>query len=209
MKALLERGRRRRGHVRRPRVRRRAHRAGFDGVRRARSRPRRWDGWSSESGIARERDARGWRDLLARTRDHRLLGDGAHAAPATRSRTSRRSPTCCCCAAASAGRARASARCAATATCRATARWASTSSPAPAFLDALAREFGFAPPRAHGLDTVGAIEAMHAGRVRRASSRWAATSCRPRPTPTRTADALRALRADRARRRPSSTARTW
>jgi len=38
--------------------------------------------------------------------------------------------------------------------------------PGPALLDALARRFGFAPPRAHGLDVVGAIEAMHAGRVR-------------------------------------------
>ncbi|WP_026400378.1 FdhF/YdeP family oxidoreductase [Actinomadura rifamycini] len=35
--------------------------------------------------------------------------------------------------------------------------------PAPAFLDALEAEFGFAPPRAHGLDTVGAIRAMRDG----------------------------------------------
>ncbi len=38
--------------------------------------------------------------------------------------------------------------------------------PPPAFLDRLGAEFGFEPPRAPGLDTVGAIEAMHAGRVR-------------------------------------------
>jgi molybdopterin-dependent oxidoreductase alpha subunit len=38
--------------------------------------------------------------------------------------------------------------------------------PRPAFLDALEREFGFAPPREPGLDTVGALEAMLAGRVR-------------------------------------------
>ena len=38
--------------------------------------------------------------------------------------------------------------------------------PGPALLDALARRFGFTPPRAPGLDVVGAIEAMHAGRVR-------------------------------------------
>ena len=41
-----------------------------------------------------------------------------------------------------------------------------TARPEAAFLDALARRFGFAPPRASGLDTVGAIEAMRDGRVR-------------------------------------------
>ncbi|MDQ1707980.1 MAG: hypothetical protein QOJ88_1191 [Pyrinomonadaceae bacterium] len=34
------------------------------------------------------------------------------------------------------------------------------------FLDALAREFNFAPPRRHGYDTVKAIEALHAGNAR-------------------------------------------
>jgi len=38
--------------------------------------------------------------------------------------------------------------------------------PAAKFLDALEAEFGFAPPRDHGLDTVGAIEAMRDGRAR-------------------------------------------
>ncbi|MER7546607.1 FdhF/YdeP family oxidoreductase [Spirillospora sp. NPDC127506] len=38
--------------------------------------------------------------------------------------------------------------------------------PKPAFLDALAAEFGFDPPREHGLDTVGAIRAMRDGRAR-------------------------------------------
>jgi molybdopterin-dependent oxidoreductase alpha subunit len=37
--------------------------------------------------------------------------------------------------------------------------------PPEAFLDALEREFSFSPPREHGLDTVGAIEAMCAGRA--------------------------------------------
>ncbi|WP_223645950.1 FdhF/YdeP family oxidoreductase [Corallococcus sp. EGB] len=36
----------------------------------------------------------------------------------------------------------------------------------PEFMDALAREFGFAPPRHTGLDTVGTIQAMHDGRVK-------------------------------------------
>ena len=38
--------------------------------------------------------------------------------------------------------------------------------PSDAFLDALAREFDFDPPRRHGLDTVETIKAMHAGRVK-------------------------------------------
>jgi molybdopterin-dependent oxidoreductase alpha subunit len=38
--------------------------------------------------------------------------------------------------------------------------------PADTFLDALAREFGFEPPRRHGLDTVETIRAMHAARVK-------------------------------------------
>ncbi|NSC21062.1 FdhF/YdeP family oxidoreductase [Streptomyces albus subsp. chlorinus] len=38
--------------------------------------------------------------------------------------------------------------------------------PAPAFLDALEKEFGFAPPREHGLDVVRAIRAMRDGQVK-------------------------------------------
>ncbi|MEV7285832.1 FdhF/YdeP family oxidoreductase [Streptomyces sp. NPDC093252] len=38
--------------------------------------------------------------------------------------------------------------------------------PAPAFLDALEKEFGFAPPRAHGLDVVRAIRAMRDDRAK-------------------------------------------
>ncbi|HEV3468273.1 MAG TPA: FdhF/YdeP family oxidoreductase [Pyrinomonadaceae bacterium] len=38
--------------------------------------------------------------------------------------------------------------------------------PADSFLDALAREFRFEPPRRHGLDTVETIKAMHDGRVK-------------------------------------------
>jgi molybdopterin-dependent oxidoreductase alpha subunit len=38
--------------------------------------------------------------------------------------------------------------------------------PTETFLDALASEFSFAPPRAHGYDTVNAIKAMHAGAAR-------------------------------------------
>jgi molybdopterin-dependent oxidoreductase alpha subunit len=38
--------------------------------------------------------------------------------------------------------------------------------PNAAFLDALAREFSFDPPREHGLDVVDTIKAMHDGRVR-------------------------------------------
>ncbi len=38
--------------------------------------------------------------------------------------------------------------------------------PSAAFLDKLAAEFSIAPPRAHGLDVVDSIKAMHAGRVK-------------------------------------------
>ncbi len=38
--------------------------------------------------------------------------------------------------------------------------------PSQAFLDALAKEFGFEPPRRHGLDTVETIRAMRDGRVK-------------------------------------------
>ena len=38
--------------------------------------------------------------------------------------------------------------------------------PTPQFLDRLAAEFGFGPPRAHGFDTVAAIQALHASRAR-------------------------------------------
>ncbi|RKH69633.1 hypothetical protein D7X96_14340 [Corallococcus interemptor] len=36
----------------------------------------------------------------------------------------------------------------------------------PEFMDALSKEFGFAPPRHRGLDTVGTIQALHDGRVK-------------------------------------------
>jgi molybdopterin-dependent oxidoreductase alpha subunit len=38
--------------------------------------------------------------------------------------------------------------------------------PAPAFLDALEKEFGFAPPREHGFDVVRAIEALRDGEAK-------------------------------------------
>jgi molybdopterin-dependent oxidoreductase alpha subunit len=41
-----------------------------------------------------------------------------------------------------------------------------TERPTPDFLDRLGREFGFEPPREPGLDTVGAIRALHDGRAR-------------------------------------------
>jgi molybdopterin-dependent oxidoreductase alpha subunit len=40
-----------------------------------------------------------------------------------------------------------------------------THQPKPAFLDALARDFAFAPPREPGVDTVGAVHAMEAGEL--------------------------------------------
>ncbi len=41
-----------------------------------------------------------------------------------------------------------------------------TERPTQAFLDQLATEFSFSPPRAHGLDTVDSIKAMHVGRAK-------------------------------------------
>lgn len=38
--------------------------------------------------------------------------------------------------------------------------------PAPAFLDALEKEFGFAPPREHGYDVVRAIRALRDGEAK-------------------------------------------
>ena len=38
--------------------------------------------------------------------------------------------------------------------------------PTPQFLDSLEKEFSFRPPRDHGLDTVGAIQAMHDGKAK-------------------------------------------
>src|SRR5207253_3016417 len=38
--------------------------------------------------------------------------------------------------------------------------------PTKTFLDSLAREFNFAPPREHGYDTVNAIKAMHEGKAK-------------------------------------------
>ena len=79
-----------------------------------------------------------WRDLHGgHAPDHRLLGDGAHAAQARgREHPGDRQPAAAARQRRPAGRGR-SARCAATATCRATARWASTTRPGAAFLDAL------------------------------------------------------------------------
>ena len=80
--------------------------------------------------------------------------------------------------------------------------------PRPAFLDALGAEFGFAPPRKPGLDTVETIHAlMEHGEVgvfvALGGNFLSAT-----PDTARTAPRARALRAHRRRSRPSSTART-
>ena len=80
--------------------------------------------------------------------------------------------------------------------------------PKPDFLDALQAEFGFDPPREHGLDTVDSVKA-HARRPRaRSSSPWAATSPRPSPTP-RSPRPRCAAPTSPSTSRPSSTARTW
>ena len=141
-----------------------AHTLGFDALRRSVA-GHAWADLERESGL-QPRPARGGRSDLHRQRTRPSCA-GAWASPSTRAASprSRCWPTCCCCAATSASPAPVPARCAATPTCRATARWASTSSPRAAFLDRLGQVFNFQPPRAHGYDTIGAIEAMHDGRA--------------------------------------------
>ncbi|HSP78851.1 MAG TPA: FdhF/YdeP family oxidoreductase, partial [Myxococcaceae bacterium] len=65
--------------------------------------------------------------------------------------------------------------------------------PRPAFLDALAREFHFEPPRHHGLDTVEAIRAMHEGRVK-VFFAMGGNFLSATPDTERTAEALRRTR---------------
>ena len=181
MKELLalEAERRRRARPRLPRraharLRRASRRARGAAVRRARARG---------SGVARARDARAGGALRGERAHDRVLGDGAHAAPPRRrQRAGGDEPAAAAREHRQAGR-RARARCAGTATCRATARWASGSARAPAFLDALEREFGVraaARPRlSHDRG-----DPRDARRPReRSSSRSAATSRSRPPTP--------------------------
>ncbi len=65
--------------------------------------------------------------------------------------------------------------------------------PKPAFLDALSREFGFEPPRHHGLDTVATIQGMHAGRVK-VFFAMGGNFLSATPDTERTAEALRRTR---------------
>ena len=54
--------------------------------------------------------------------------------------------------------------------------------PTEAFLDKLGSEFGFEPPREHGLDTVDAIQAMHGGQAK-VFFALGGNFCRRRETP--------------------------
>jgi molybdopterin-dependent oxidoreductase alpha subunit len=65
--------------------------------------------------------------------------------------------------------------------------------PKPAFLDALARECGFAPPRNHGLDVVHTIEALRDGRVK-ALVAMGGNFLSAAPDTSRTAEGLRRAR---------------
>ena len=97
---------------------------------------------------------------------HRLLGDGPHPAQALRADHPRgrqlppparqhRPP-----------RRRACARSAATRNVQGDRTMGIFERPAPAFLDALEKEFGFAPPREHGYDVVRAIRALRDGEAK-------------------------------------------
>ncbi|MCU0683061.1 MAG: FdhF/YdeP family oxidoreductase [Polyangiaceae bacterium] len=65
--------------------------------------------------------------------------------------------------------------------------------PSPAFLDALKREFGFEPPRRHGLDTVEAIAAMQRGEAK-VFFAMGGNFLSAAPDTARTAEALRRCR---------------
>ena len=183
MKELLEEDVRRRGHAIDHDFVAAPHR-GLRGVRGGAGRASRGTALVDESGIAARADARArgrcWR---ARTRSS-PAGRWGSPSTSTRSPTSRRSSTCCCCAARSAGRARASARCAATATCRAIARWGSTTGPSRRCSTRSARGSA-SRRRARTASTSSARSRRCTPDGCGCSSRWAATSCRPRPTPTR------------------------
>ena len=111
---------------------------------------------------------------------------GRWGSPSTRRRwpRSRRSSTSCCCAAASASRAPGPARSAGTATSRATGRWASTRSRATSSSTGWRRSSASIRPA-----STATTRSTPSGRCATArstcSSRWAATSWPPRPTPTR------------------------
>ena len=80
--------------------------------------------------------------------------------------------------------------------------------PSPAFLDRLGAVFDFAPPRAHGYDTIAAIEAMHDGRaqgVLRDGRQLRRGHARHRAHVTRRCAAA----SSPCTSAPSSTARTW
>ena len=171
----------------------REHTSGFDGVRARPAPPRAGTTLEEQSGIAaRRRCSDAARDLLRRRQHHRLLGMGLTqhrtASPTSseianllllRGNIGRRAPGLCPVRGHS--------------NVQGDRTMGIYELPAAAFLDALGAEFGFAPPRAHGLDT----RRTHPGDARRprcrSSSRWAATSPPPRPTP-RTPQALRAAR---------------
>ena len=134
------------------------------------------------------------RSTARRAERDRLLGHGAHPAPARGGQRAGDREPAAAARATSAARARASARCADTATCRATARWASGERPSADFLDRARRRVRLraaAPARPrHAWRRSGPCT-----RARDAcSSRWAATSRWPRPDTAFTAAALRRCR---------------
>ena len=207
MKALLERG------CARPRARASTttfvarHAEGFDGVRGRAAPPSRGSCWLRERDRAETRCARRRRCCAGDAQDHRVLGDGSDAAQARgREHPGDRQP------AADARHARPAGRgpvpgARTLATCRAIARWASIIVRGRRFSTRSRAVFGFAPPRAHGLDTVGTIEGM--------LSRPGAAAVRAgRQLPVRRArhrgDGARAarLRADRSRRDEAQPQRT-
>ena len=114
-------------------------------------------------------DPRGRRHAARLRRAPCTAGRWASPSTATPSPRSRSSSTSPCCRATSASPAPDCARCAATPTCRATAPWASGRRCPTTSSTRLRDEYGFEPPREHGLDTVDSIRALRDGKARSSS----------------------------------------
>ena len=164
------------------RAHRGVRRAGRDGCA-----PRRWDdaGRAAAASTATEIARAGATLIALDERIDRLLGDGAHPAQERGRQRSRRSSTCCCCAG-NIGQPGAG-PCPVRGHCnvqgdRTVGIYERPDGRVPR--RAGARCSASTRPREHGLDTV-ETHPGHARRARpRSSSRWAATSSPPRPTPS-------------------------
>ena len=137
-------------------------------------------------------------DMFAGLRRARCTaGRWASPSTATPSRRSRSSSTSPCSRATSASPAPGCARSAGTPTSRATARWASGRRCPTTSSTRLRDEFGFEPPREHGLDTVDSIRALRDGKAK-VFMGMGGNFVSAAPDTVVTEEAMRSGRADRA-----------